>query len=212
MYIHTHVASATIGNVVTLQAYEPIPAQLFTCGLHPWYLQNASNDFLMLQKIAMQENCIAIGECGLDKLCATDWQLQIESFTKQIQLANAIQKPLVIHCVRASSEVISLLKKEKNTVPIIIHGFSQNAAILKMYLQENFYISIGGAVANNKSNAHALVANIPTEKLLLETDEDENLQIQEVYAKVAQIKNISIHELENQITKNFNTIFTNNKL
>ncbi len=210
--IHTHVASATIGNVVTLQAYEPIPAQLFTCGLHPWYLQNASNDFLMLQKIALQENCIAIGECGLDKLCTTDWQLQTDYFCKQIQLANAIQKPLVIHCVRASSEVIALLKKEKNTVPIIIHGFNQNAAILARYLQENFYISIGGAVVNNKSNAHALVNNIPTEKLLLETDDDKNIQIAEVYAKVAQLKKISWQALENQITKNFNTIFTNNKL
>jgi TatD DNase family protein len=114
--------------------------------------------------------------------------------------------------VRASSEVIALLKKEKNTVPIIIHGFNQNAAILAMYLQENFYISIGGAVVNSKSNAHALVNNIPTEKLLLETDEDKNIQIAEVYAKVAQIKKISWQALENQITKNFNTIFTNNKL
>jgi TatD DNase family protein len=114
--------------------------------------------------------------------------------------------------VRASSEVIALLKKEKNTVPIIIHGFNQNAAILARYLQENFYISIGGAVVNNKSNAHVLVNNIPTEKLLLETDEDKNIQIAEVYAKVAQIKKISWQALENQITKNFNTIFTNNKL
>jgi TatD DNase family protein len=210
MYInlHSHGPDAADITVVNALVNQSTFTTLYSCGLHPWYLQNAKLDIELLQKIAVQQNCIAVGECGLDKKCNTNFEQQLLYFKQQILLANAIQKPIIIHCVKAQSEVITCLKQMQNKVPIIIHGFYQNKNVLANWLQENYYISIGAAVINKDSNAQQALLQIPLSKLFLETD-DAPISISKVYQQTASILQLSKTELQQQICTNFNTIFGN---
>jgi TatD DNase family protein len=204
--IHTHNPNhADICCINTMPKTQHHYA-VYSCGLHPWYLANATTDLESLVKIAKQQHCIAIGECGLDKLCTTDWQTQEYFFTAQVQLANAINKPIIIHCVKASTEIIAILKKLNNNVPIIIHGFNQNKNILAQWLDIDAYISIGHAINNANSNAHLLLQNIPSNKLFLETD-NSTISIETIYQAAANILHLPINNVAQQISTNYNTIF-----
>jgi TatD DNase family protein len=186
---------------------ETIAKGFISCGIHPWYVQDAEIKLQILKQKIEEKNCIAIGECGLDKLHKATWQQQIEVFKQQIQLANITKKPMIIHCVKASQELIQLLHLHQNKMPIIIHGFIQNANVLEQYLQNNFYISIGTKILMPNSNAQKAIQHIPLTKLFLETDTDTTNSLEQVYTKVAELKNITVQELKHQITQNFNTIF-----
>ncbi len=62
-------------------------------------------------KSTMFQNCFAIGECGLDSLVPIDQKIQEDVFVKQINIANEVKKPIIVHCVRKFYEVISFKKK-----------------------------------------------------------------------------------------------------
>jgi TatD DNase family protein len=205
---HTHFETPSDFCIVNTMPNQEHVFANYSCGIHPWYVQNIFADFEKLEKIVLQKACLAIGECGLDKQYKKTWALQLEAFALQIKLANQIQKPIIIHCVRASSEIIKIITEQNNNVPVIIHGFVQNKNVLATYLQANFYISIGSAIMQNNSNAFKAIANIPIEKLLLETDEETKYSINEIYEAVAKIKNISLDDLQNHMKRNFSTIFT----
>lgn len=124
--IHTHhpptspdekaIISIDIRNLHLLE-----PSFYYSAGIHPWY---ASEDlFNTLQTIAIQSNIVAIGEAGLDKLTHTPWELQKKLFLDQIDLAENLKKPLIIHCVKAWPELIAIHKTSRPSVPWIIHGF-----------------------------------------------------------------------------------------
>lgn len=79
-----------------------------------------------IENIASRNTLVAIGECGLDKVCKTDFVLQQEVFAAHIILANKLKKPLVLHCVKAYDEIIKMLSLHKNLVHVIFHGFNKN--------------------------------------------------------------------------------------
>ena len=178
-------------------------------GLHPWFLtkENVENDFEKLTQLADNQNIIAIGECGLDKLKGESLDFQTYIFAKQILLAESVQKPVIIHCVRAFNEVIALKKKLKPTVPMIIHGFYKNETILKELLKHGFYISIGAAILRGGKKFEKMVLQIPTERIFFETD-DVDIDVQEVYEAYCQAANVDIIDLKSIVYDNFKQRFT----
>ncbi len=76
------------------------------------------------------QSVIFLGECGFDRLKGEDLAFQTTVFEAQIRLAESISKPVVIHCVKAFNEIISIKKRLKPSIPLIIHGFHQNKTIL----------------------------------------------------------------------------------
>jgi TatD DNase family protein len=204
--IHTHLPKHLSTSCINTSPIDVHHHTLFSCGLHPWHLHNASTDIISLQQIIQQPACIAIGECGLDKLCLTDWQTQEYFFTTQVQLANIVQKPLIIHCVKACTEVITILQQTKNKMPVIIHGFNQRKHVLAQWQSIDAYISIGKALLNPNSNAQQVLHTIPINKLFLETD-NAPVDIAMIYKAAAEILNIPINELAQQLSTNYNTIF-----
>lgn len=100
-YIDIHSHRVLAGpDVLTLRSYYRQFAQLpsgvpCTAGLHPWYLQDWLHHFSTLEQVVAQPHVLAIGECGLDKLCATDWQLQLLAFTEQVKLAAYLRLSLI---------------------------------------------------------------------------------------------------------------------
>ncbi|WP_292009842.1 TatD family hydrolase [Chryseobacterium sp.] len=184
---------------------EDIPSDIpYSAGIHPQDISTHSiaNQLNWLYSVASSENCIAIGECGLDGLISVDMNLQEEVFFKQIEFSNEIKKPLIIHCVRKYYEVISYKKKSKQAM--IIHGFNKKQSIAEDLLKNNFYLSFGKAVLYNLSLQNTLKI-VPLDKIFLETD-DQAFEIKDLYQKVAEIKDISIEKLNLQILENLDTI------
>ncbi len=219
--IHTHF-SKTDENVISIQNFTQNEWEnaLYTegvrnpndirkgghfasVGLHPWFLakENGERDFEKITQLIDNQNIIAIGEIGLDKLKGESLDFQINIFSKQIRLAESVQKPVIIHCVRAFNEVIALKKKLKPTVPMIIHGFNKNETILKELLKHGFYISIGSAILRGGIFSQSLL-QIPTERLFFETD-DKDMDIQQVYEAYCETANIDLSTLKSIIYKNY---------
>ena len=145
---------------------------------------------------------MAIGECGLDGLINIDDEIQENVFQRQIEFANEINKPLIIHSVRRFSQLISFQKEAK--VPLIIHGFNKRKTIGDELQKHDFYLSFGKSVLQNV-NLQEFVKQFPTEKLFLETDA-EDFEIELLYQKVADLKSMKVEILVQQIEENL-TIF-----
>ena len=151
------------------------------------------------------KNCLAIGECGLDKRIDIAIDLQQIVFEKQLALAEKYQKPVVIHCVAAFQEVIEIKKQLNISVPMIIHGFSKNEQVAKSLLENGFYISFGKYLLRNPE-MEAVFTSIPNDRFFLETDTVDET-IAEVYALAAKYKGLEIGELKAIIQKNYTTVF-----
>jgi TatD DNase family protein len=208
--IHSHRKGGeneiTIRNIHQ-QFTQPLPEGYFSAGIHPCYIDK-KNIHIQLQELSTLlqiPSIIAVGECGLDRLCETDFSLQEEIFSAQIQLANAINKPLIIHCVRAFEEVRTLLKKYQCKVPVIWHGFSKKSIQLaEELLKEGAFLSFG--ISLYKETMEELFKSIPDDRFFLETDND-NITIRSVYEEAARIKKYSIQEIENIVRMNTKNIF-----
>jgi TatD DNase family protein len=173
----------------------------FSSGIHPWHInENTSHDLRLLEQIASEKQIIAIGETGLDKLAETDFSLQENIFIRHIQIAEKVNKPLVVHCVKAWNETIHILNKMKVKVPVIFHGFRSKPQLACELIESGYFLSFG-----NFFNRNSLQV-VPDERLFLETD-DKNYSIQDIYRNIAEEKNISIEDLQKMIKDNFEKCF-----
>lgn len=175
----------------------------YSVGIHPKDIDtgNFDNQLDWVRSMILQ-NCFAIGECGLDSLVSVDQKIQEEVFLKQIEIANEVRKPMIIHCVRKYYEIISFRKFSQQ--PMIIHGFNKKQNIADDLLKNNFYLSFGKAVLYNLSLQNTM-KKVPLDRMFLETDND-NFSLEELYAKVAELKGISLERLQSQILENLETI------
>ena len=178
----------------------------YSIGLHPYYINEATweKEFSILQKFAANNFVMAIGECGLDKNCNTDFSLQQKVFSEQIILANSLQKPLVMHCVNAYQEVVTILKANKNKVPVIFHGFNKKETITLLLIEEGYYLSFGKAIL--KENIQNLLNKIPVDKIFFETDDD-TITIEEIYSTAEKTLSVNTESLQMTIKKNAIKIF-----
>lgn len=206
--IHTHNTTATAHALRIVNVYEQFDTihntGWFSAGLHPWHLSYPI-DLSTLTNVAMQPNILAIGECGLDKVCSTDWNLQHTAFTQQIELANKIGKPLVIHCVRAWEEVMTTLKHHKVSVPVIFHGFNKSN-IASQIIDSGYYLSFGKALLSSGSPATEVIRAVPTDRYFLETD-DSDISIADIYAAAATLRQTEQDDVILQLRQNFKTVF-----
>lgn len=176
----------------------------FSVGLHPMDIDEAwETNFKTVKEQSQNSNCVAIGECGLDALVKGSLHLQKEVFKNHILWANEIQKPVIIHCVRLFSELLSFSKIAKT--PCIIHGFNKKESVAKTLLEKGFYLSFGKAILHNVSLQN-LLKSIPMNHFFLETDE-EDFPIEKIYHQVANIKEMSIQELTEAMEDNRQRLF-----
>jgi TatD DNase family protein len=171
--------------------------QFFSVGIHPWYIDDHVDESLKtLASIASDPSILAIGEIGLDKYCATDFELQQTIFNKQLLIAKEIRKPVIIHCVKAWNETTQLLKEVQFDLPVIFHGFRGKPQLAKELTKAGFYLSFGN-LFNNES-----VEIMPFDRIFLETD-DKDVAIEEIYNLIAEVKGVSIEKLIETVGANF---------
>ena len=210
--IHTH-KSSNQKNV--LEIFNQYPNEFdetiknYSIGIHPWHIDEnrVETDLKIIEEKLQLANCLALGECGLDKRIETPFEIQISVFEKQIKLAKKYNKPLILHCVSAYQEVIEIKKRLQIEVPMIIHGFSKNNQVAKSLLENGFYLSFGKYLLRNPE-LETVFKQVPNNQFFLETDTMEET-LEEVYAIASKYKNIEMENLKNIISDNFNHVFKN---
>lgn len=181
----------------TLNIY---PGCLFSCGIHPWYFDDYKYQLEKLYEIALHHKVIAIGEAGIDKTRGVPIDKQIKIFKKHIDISEGVNKPIIIHAVKAWDEIYHLRKQRTLSQAWIIHGFRGNRQVAEQLLDVGFMFSLGIQFNEEAIN------NIPLNHLFCETD-DKNIHVKDVYEKVAYARSISIDELAQQIKKNVEKVF-----
>lgn len=208
--IHTHYAGNdnSIAIINLLPQEEVNSHHYFSCGIHPWFIQNNWDIQLnQLRNKIPQKNIIAIGECGLDKLRGTEFTIQKEVFIQHIKLANEFNLPLIIHNVKSHQEILKSLSDLHNREKVIFHGFNNSLTIANQIINAGCFLSFGKALLNPDSNAAKVLKTMPYEKFFLETDDNEQYSIEEVYTKASEILNIPLQKLKEDLFLRFKAIF-----
>lgn len=217
--IHTHnyidnkdliqIVNIDIDNLVNVD----VPF-FFSIGIHPWKIQKttdfcrqALSKLSQLLDISDTRRLKAIGECGIDRVCDIDIEIQKSVFIKQIEIAEQYQKPLIIHCVRAYPDIISIRKMTKAKQAWIIHGYQGNEQTAEQLMRhDGIYLSLGDVLFKNEERARRLLEIIPRDKMFLETDVAER-SITDVYEKTIRLSGIEMKILRDDIFANFVKIF-----
>lgn len=205
--LHTHKSTPqeNVLEIVNLYPNEfDDSVKYFSIGIHPWYINidNLDVHLAVIEEKLQFDNCLALGECGLDKRIETPLEIQTEVFEKQLQLIKKHQKPVILHCVSAYQEVIEIKKRLKIDVPMIIHGFSKNWQVAKSLLENGFYLSFGKYLLRNPELSEVF-KQVPNDKFFLETDTIQE-SISDVYMKAASIKGKGVEQI---IEDNFKLVF-----
>ena len=190
--IHTHLDNQSVIKIVDGDEVRILE----TVGVHPWDVVSGENFQFS------PDTTVAIGEVGLDKVHKETFEKQVEVFEEMIRLSESYRKPMIIHCVRAYSEIIEMRKKTKATMPWVIHGFNSSVETMRQLLKYDMYISLGEVLYRNENQAVEILKNIPLDRLFLETDVS-GRDIKDVYAKAAALMGCDIDVLCRQIFENY---------
>jgi TatD DNase family protein len=179
----------------------------YSVGIHPWYIvkDRVEVNLAIIESKLKEPNCLAIGECGLDKRIEIPIELQQMVFERQLLLAQKYNKAVVIHCVAAFQELIETKKRLNISVPMIIHGFSKNGQVANQLIANGFHISFGKYLLQKKELKEVFI-KIPNDRIFLETDTKEE-GIEAVYQLAANYKGITVLKIQEIINSNFAEVF-----
>jgi TatD DNase family protein len=190
--------------------------------MHP--MADESDDFTAdyLTELASDEKVVAIGETGLDYYYHKDnpeWQR--ERFRAHVQVANQVNKPVIIHTRDASEDTLTILHDENaERCGGVIHCFTETQKFAEQAMDLGFMISISGIVTFRNADALREVAKtIPDDKLLIETDspylapiphrgkQNQPAYVQHVAETLAEIRNTSVEHIAEISRNNFYQLF-----
>ena len=198
------------------------------CGISPNDIPQSEQELWKnidkISQIAKQNNdkkLVAIGEIGLDYYWNKENKaLQKKAFIKQIELANELELPIVIHSRDASVDTIEILKTNSVYKKGIFHCCQLNQEMIRQALELGFYISFAGPITfKNAKNAYDCVKMVPMNKILIETDSpylspephrgkrNDSRNVKYVAQKIADIKGLSLEEVAKITYENTMKIF-----
>jgi Mg-dependent DNase len=172
----------------------------FSCGVHPWYSEDAEPQLKFLKEVASDKRIVAIGEAGFDKLKGPSLDIQQKVFEQQIELSEQLQKPLIIHCVKSWDRLLQLHKKCNPKQTWIMHGYRGKPDLTRQLLAHGFMFSV-----SDKYNKDTLKL-IPLDRLFCETDVSD-ISIEAVYEDVALSLDMPTEVLASHIQRNVKRIF-----
>lgn len=211
--IHSHQRTSTnVCQILSMDTEEYNPSMTsqgyYSLGIHPWFIhrQNCVEALDKIQAAIADKDMLAIGECGLDKAIATPLPEQLAVFQIQVELAENYAKPLILHCVRAYSELQRIKKQIRPGQPWVLHGMNAQPILARQLIRQGFYLSFGQALLHENSNARQIMSEMPLDRVFLETDAAA-LPIASLYEAAAKIVNLEVDALQNIIIENFKQVF-----
>ncbi len=174
-----------------------------------------------IKKIAVNKKVCAIGEIGLDYYWNKDNRnIQLEVFKKQIEIANELDLPIVIHTRDAVMDTLQILNDNPVKNKGVFHCCPLNRELVKEALKLDFYISFSGVITfKNAKNADEIINMVPIDRILIETDSpylspepvrgtrNTPINVKYIAEKIANSKGISIEEVANNTYNNANRLF-----
>jgi len=191
-------------------------------GVHPHEVKDIdATTYDSLRVLAQRNKVVAIGEIGLDFYYNhSPRELQFQHFAEQLDLAIELELPVIIHDREAHAETLEFLGQRKGRLRGVLHCFSGDRRMAKKCLDLGFYLSIAGPVTYKKSEELREVARyLPADALLVETDSpylapepfrgkrNEPAFVVETAQRVAEIRGITIEELEAATERNTRQLF-----
>ena len=198
-----------VNNAVDLRSAEDVIALAerydyiyAAVGFHPENILDMPENWLEgVARLTEHPKVVAIGETGLDSLRGAPLDRQTEIFERHLQLAQSLRKPLIIHCVRTSQQVLASCRRLGVAVPVAIHGMRGNERVAQPLLGAGFYLSFGP-----QFNPATVLAT-PHDRLLIETD-DSGQCIEAVAARIAPLLGITAATLLTQAAANLQRFLT----
>jgi TatD DNase family protein len=203
------------------------PGQLYaTAGVHPHHAGELDPDRLSrLATLLACDSVVAVGETGLDYFRELSPRpVQSEAFELQLQLAVDHQLPLFLHQREANADFVAILKNWRSQLAaVVVHCFTDNRQALFSCLDLDLYIGITGWICDERRGLplQSLVAEIPANRLLIETDSpyltprdlvggvkrNEPANLPHIAAKVARCRGESLDTLATATTANARAFF-----
>ena len=205
-----------------IEFLDKYPDVFVSLGFHPEDADVITDkDLQCLDEVLVSSSrIVAIGEIGLDYYWRKDnKEKQRDLFQKQLDLAVKHQMPVVIHCRDAIQELYDILSQYKGKVKGVIHCFSGSYEMARAFIELGFVLGIGGVLTFKNSKLYQVVEKISLSSIVLETDSpyltpephrgemNESKYIPLVAEKIAQIKGISLSEVEKITTDNAKRVF-----
>jgi TatD DNase family protein len=211
-------------SINSLKLAEKYPGTVYPAlGIHPWNVnvlrENELEETLNLITEQSQKNAVAaIGEIGLDYKYETIWEKQLMVFDKMLRLAEKLSIPVIIHSRGTTAQIVDMLPSY-NLKRVLLHWFSHPMSALYKAMEQGYLITEGPPVAYSNGIRH-VVKQVPLTNLLTETDGPVTYYkppfngkltrpafIRTVVEAVAEVKNMAVVDVADQIAKNFESFF-----
>lgn len=211
-YVDIHTHGGKIEGVFGVRSCfvdeypDRIKDTLYSVGIHPWHACGWKAAFDQLSVMVQRDDVVAVGECGLDRVCGVNMDIQKVCFEQQILLSQQIGKPLIVHCVRAYSDLLQVLKRMQVRVPVVIHGFDATEEMLVQLMRFNVMFSVGDRLLGKHTKIRKVLPLIPLESLFFESDDKEG-SVQAVYDEACEVLGMSCDDLKKKILDNYKNNF-----
>ncbi|MEZ3478438.1 MAG: TatD family hydrolase [Lachnospiraceae bacterium] len=202
----------------SIELAEKYPFVYASAGVHPSETAELNeNNFEWLRKQCVHRKVVAIGEIGLDYYWEEPaHEIQKLWFSRQLDLAKAIRKPIIIHSRDAAKDTYDIMSAHgAKEIGGVIHCFSYSAEMALEYVKMGFYIGVGGVVTfKNGRKLKEVVEAVPIEWILLETDSpylapepnrgmrNSSLNLPYIAERIAEIKGMTYDEVISVTTEN----------
>ena len=214
-----NVGASIEGSKRTLELAEEYDFIYAAIGVHPSDIECLDEAGMQwLKQAANHKKVVAIGEIGLDYYWDKEPEVQEQQkvwFSRQLHLARELQLPVIIHSRDAAADTLEIMKRDAVGIPGVIHCFSYSKEMALEYVKMGYYIGVGGVVTfKNAKKLKEAVAEIPLERILLETDcpyltpepyrgkRNASVYLPYVLEEIARIKGVSVQEVEDITYRN----------
>ena len=174
-----------------------------------------------IYKMAQNEKVVAIGEIGLDYYWNKEnMDVQKYTFKKQIEIANRLNKPIVIHTREAVMDTLEIIKENEVNKKGVFHCCPLNRELVKEALKLGYYISFAGPITfKNSKNADEIINLVPIDKILIETDSpylapepvrgtrNNSINVKHIAEKISKVKGIDLKDIAKITKENTKKIF-----
>lgn len=214
-------AADSAAVVALAESYEQVFAAV---GIQPNYVaESSAGDFEKIEALATHPRVVAIGETGLDRYWDhTPFAQQQEFFGLHLDLAERVDKPVVIHCRECEQDIVAQLEKRSLPVRGVLHSFTGNWEHARAFLSLGLCLSFAGMITFPSKKLDELrraATLMPLDRMLVETDSpylapqsvrgktNEPGNVAETAAFIAQLRGISVGELSRATSENAGRLF-----